>query len=49
MSIETKKMQVFPDGVKLIELDKSDYSSVPVSGYDDFQICGVVRHVVHKV
>ena len=32
-----------------LQPENPDYSSIPVSVDDDFQIWGVVRHVVHKV
>ena len=32
-----------------LQPENPDYSSIPVSVDDDFQILGVVRHVVHKV
>ena len=32
-----------------LQPENPDYPSIPISVDDDFQIWGVVRHVVHKV
>ena len=32
-----------------LQLENLDYPSIPASVDDDFQIWGVVRHVIHKL
>jgi len=32
-----------------LQPENSDYPSIPISVDDDFQIWGVVRHVIHKL
>ena len=45
----TLKRLVHDRGRFEMQPENPDYSSIPVSVDDDFQIWGVVRHVVHKV
>ena len=43
-----KRLVQTPESFELLP-ENPDYPSIPISVDDDFQIWGVVRHVIHKL